>query len=208
MRALVRLDHPPLADDHRHMPMGGASGELSKAIGFGATIEAVAGLVHLMGDLHQPLHVGGTDLGGNLVKVNWMNRWQTNLHSAWDDEMVAADAVESLDGNARGYSEAFAAVDRLLEQAAALLSQTVVYGPVRRLGPILRAERLHGGDGWTEIIVPEPWPPVRLAEIELFNSPALANAMLVEGMTIQLGRTSGVVTVRGSLLPDSASLRV
>lgn len=45
-------------------------------------------LVHFMGDLHQPLHVGGTDLGGNLVKVNWMNRWQTNLHSTWDDEMV------------------------------------------------------------------------------------------------------------------------
>jgi len=123
-------------------------------------------------------------------------------------EAVIADAVESLDGNARGYSEAFAAVDRLLEQAAALLSQTVVYGPVRRLGPILRAERLHGGDGWTEIIVPEPWPPVRLAEIALFNSPALANAMLIEGMTIQLGRTSGVATVRGRLLPDSASLRV
>jgi hypothetical protein len=123
-------------------------------------------------------------------------------------EAVVADAVESLDGNARGYSEAFAAVDRLLEQAAALLSQAVVYGPVRRLGPVLRAERMRGGNGWTEIIVPEPWPPVRLAEIALFNSPALANAMLVEGMTIQLGRTSGVATVRGRLLPDSAGLRV
>lgn len=49
---------------------------------------ALSFLVHLMGDLHQPLHVGGTDLGGNLVKVNWMNRWQSNLHSTWDDEMV------------------------------------------------------------------------------------------------------------------------
>ena len=45
-------------------------------------------LVHFMGDLHQPLHVGGTDLGGNKVNVNWMNRWRTNLHSTWDDEMV------------------------------------------------------------------------------------------------------------------------
>jgi len=45
-------------------------------------------LVHLMGDLHQPLHVGGTDLGGNKVSVDWMDRWKTNLHSAWDDEMV------------------------------------------------------------------------------------------------------------------------
>lgn len=49
---------------------------------------ALSFLVHLMGDLHQPLHVGGTDLGGNLVSVNWMDRWKTNLHSAWDDEMV------------------------------------------------------------------------------------------------------------------------
>ncbi len=45
-------------------------------------------LVHFIGDLHEPLHVGGTDLGGNTVAVNWMQRWQTNLHSVWDDEMV------------------------------------------------------------------------------------------------------------------------
>ena len=45
-------------------------------------------LVHFMGDLHQPLHVGGTDLGGNKVDVEWMGRWKTNLHSTWDDEMV------------------------------------------------------------------------------------------------------------------------
>ena len=50
--------------------------------------QALSFLVHLMGDLHQPLHVGGTDLGGNKVTVNWMDRWKTNLHSAWDDEMV------------------------------------------------------------------------------------------------------------------------
>jgi len=34
-------------------------------------------LVHFMGDLHQPLHVGGTDLGGNTIRVSWLNRWQT-----------------------------------------------------------------------------------------------------------------------------------
>lgn len=49
--------------------------------------QALSFLVHLIGDLHQPLHVGGTDRGGNLVNVNWMNRWQSNLHSTWDDEM-------------------------------------------------------------------------------------------------------------------------
>ena len=50
--------------------------------------QALSFLVHLMGDLHQPLHVGGTDQGGNAVKVNWMDRWKSNLHSTWDDEIV------------------------------------------------------------------------------------------------------------------------
>jgi hypothetical protein len=51
-------------------------------------------LIHLMGDLHQPLHVGGTDLGGNTVSVNWLDRWKTNLHSTWDDEMVDFERLD------------------------------------------------------------------------------------------------------------------
>jgi hypothetical protein len=51
-------------------------------------------LVHLMGDLHQPLHIGGIDLGGNAVGVNWMDRWKTNLHSTWDDEMVDFERLD------------------------------------------------------------------------------------------------------------------
>jgi hypothetical protein len=51
-------------------------------------------LVHLMGDLHQPLHVGGADLGGNKVSVDWMDRWKTNLHSTWDDEMVDFERLD------------------------------------------------------------------------------------------------------------------
>jgi hypothetical protein len=53
-------------------------------------------LVHFMGDLSQPLHIGGADQGGNLVKVNWMNRWQSNLHSIWDDEMVDFERLDYL----------------------------------------------------------------------------------------------------------------
>jgi hypothetical protein len=56
--------------------------------------EALSFLVHLMGDLHQPLHVGGTDLGGNKVTVNWMDRWKSNLHSTWDDEMVDFERLD------------------------------------------------------------------------------------------------------------------
>ena len=55
---------------------------------------ALSFLVHLMGDLHQPLHIGGTDRGGNSVAVSWMDRWKTNLHSTWDDEMVDSERFD------------------------------------------------------------------------------------------------------------------
>jgi hypothetical protein len=45
-------------------------------------------LVHLVGDIHQPLHVGnGTDRGGNDQKVTWFGS-KTNLHSIWDSRMI------------------------------------------------------------------------------------------------------------------------
>jgi S1/P1 Nuclease len=44
--------------------------------------------VHLVGDLHQPLHVGnGTDRGGNDVKVTAGGN-ETNLHAVWDGYLV------------------------------------------------------------------------------------------------------------------------
>ena len=46
--------------------------------------EALKWVVHLVGDLHQPLHAGeDRDKGGNLVKVK-VNRRTYNLHEAWD----------------------------------------------------------------------------------------------------------------------------
>lgn len=45
-------------------------------------------LVHLVGDLHQPLHVGnGTDRGGNDVRVQWFGG-NSNLHRVWDSDMI------------------------------------------------------------------------------------------------------------------------
>lgn len=45
-------------------------------------------LVHLVGDLHQPMHVGsGDDAGGNAVKVEWFGD-RSNLHRVWDSEMI------------------------------------------------------------------------------------------------------------------------
>lgn len=45
-------------------------------------------LVHFIGDLHQPLHVGkAEDRGGNSIDVTWF-RVNTNLHSVWDTKMI------------------------------------------------------------------------------------------------------------------------
>lgn len=45
-------------------------------------------LVHLIGDLHQPLHAGdGTDRGGNDVKLEFF--WESsNLHRVWDSGLI------------------------------------------------------------------------------------------------------------------------
>jgi S1/P1 Nuclease len=51
-------------------------------------VEDLKILVHLVGDIHQPLHVGCCDdSGGNRVKVNWF-RNETNLHHVWDSDMI------------------------------------------------------------------------------------------------------------------------
>lgn len=45
-------------------------------------------IVHIVGDLHQPLHVGnGSDRGGNDVKVTWFGK-TTSLHAVWDSDLI------------------------------------------------------------------------------------------------------------------------
>lgn len=45
-------------------------------------------VIHLVGDIHQPLHVGtGEDQGGNQVEVEWFYE-ESNLHRVWDSEMI------------------------------------------------------------------------------------------------------------------------
>lgn len=45
-------------------------------------------LIHIVEDVHQPLHVGHTDdKGGNDIKLTWFNN-PTNLHSVWDSQLI------------------------------------------------------------------------------------------------------------------------
>ena len=50
-------------------------------------------IVHILGDLHQPLHAGGgNDRGGNDVKVTFFGQ-ATNLHSVWDSGLIEQRAL-------------------------------------------------------------------------------------------------------------------
>ena len=45
-------------------------------------------VVHMVGDMHCPMHAGrSTDRGGNGKKVKWFGQ-TTNLHSVWDSKMI------------------------------------------------------------------------------------------------------------------------
>jgi S1/P1 Nuclease len=63
-------------------------------------------LFHLIGDLHQPLHVGyGADKGGNTMQINYNFRG-TNLHSLWDSGIIEYKKITLQDClKARTYSQ-------------------------------------------------------------------------------------------------------
>jgi hypothetical protein len=45
-------------------------------------------LIHIVGDMAQPLHVGNeSDKGGNTISLNFFGQ-PTNLHSLWDNQLV------------------------------------------------------------------------------------------------------------------------
>ena len=45
-------------------------------------------IVHIIGDLHQPLHVGnGTDRGGNDFRITYFGE-PSNLHRLWDSQLI------------------------------------------------------------------------------------------------------------------------
>ncbi len=50
-------------------------------------------LVHLVGDLHQPMHVGRlVDKGGNDIQVQWFNDG-SNLHRVWDSNLIEQNGM-------------------------------------------------------------------------------------------------------------------
>jgi hypothetical protein len=55
--------------------------------------EALRFLVHFVGDVHQPLHVGRRgDIGGNSIQVSWFGE-STNLHAVWDEKIIETEKL-------------------------------------------------------------------------------------------------------------------
>jgi len=45
-------------------------------------------LIHIVGDIHQPMHTGRPDdRGGNGIRLSWFNN-PYNLHQVWDDRLI------------------------------------------------------------------------------------------------------------------------
>jgi hypothetical protein len=59
-----------------------------------ARLEALRWLVHLVVDIHQPLHVGlAADRGGNAIDVRYDGK-TVNLHAFWDTDAIALAAMK------------------------------------------------------------------------------------------------------------------
>jgi hypothetical protein len=57
--------------------------------------EALKFLVHFIGDMHQPLHLGrADDLGANKIKIKWFGQ-ETNLHALWDGKLIDSKRLSS-----------------------------------------------------------------------------------------------------------------
>ncbi|KAI9187977.1 hypothetical protein H9P43_002368 [Blastocladiella emersonii ATCC 22665] len=61
-------------------------------------IEALKFLVHLVQDVHQPLHLSGRDRGGNDAVAHFGRR-TTNLHSVWDSLMLEKAVRDDYQGD-------------------------------------------------------------------------------------------------------------
>ena len=79
-----------------------------------AETEKLKMLIHLVGDMHCPMHTGRlSDIGGNQRPVLMFGR-RTNLHSAWDSAILEA-------GHKWSYTEWQEQIDRLTDDEAALV---------------------------------------------------------------------------------------
>lgn len=120
-------------------------------------------VVHIMGDMHQPMHMGRkADLGGNRVKVKHFGK-DSNLHAVWDGSILES-------GHRWSYSEWRDQLDRATPMEQAIIcsgnlddwarhtyeiaqevykafpdGQQISYGHVAKWTPVIEEQLLKAG---------------------------------------------------------------
>ncbi len=124
---------------------------------------AVMMLIHMVGDMHCPMHAGRlSDLGGNRHAVTFFGR-KTNLHSIWDSALLEAahkwsyqgwwEQLDVIDQASKAEIqqgeplEWFAeSVDAAVEiYAATPIDSELSYDYVTRFAPLVERQLLNGG---------------------------------------------------------------
>lgn len=120
-------------------------------------------IIHMMGDVHQPLHVADiSDRGGNTIHIdgvhlsadskNWTNR-TTNLHACWDNFLVVQDIYESPDpeklGSVISLSTTTSGTGYSISASASRKPFPVHYHQWNRLSEKLEAYMADGGN-WSD----------------------------------------------------------
>lgn len=93
--------------------------------------EALKWVVHLVGDIHQPLHVGSNDdAGGNSIQVaiaGVKTKGRQSLHKAWDTALVRETLTAGIvDADLPAHYQA-GTVDQWMRESIAL-SKSIAYG--------------------------------------------------------------------------------
>lgn len=168
----ANVDADQTYDTRRHAPDGDAVTALRHTIGVlagnrewseGSPALALKMLIHIMGDIHQPLHMGhATDLGGNLVKVKFFGD-EMNLHSVWDgslpeaarrwsysewqeqiDRATPAEQLVIISGNIDDWARQSVAVASDI-YAETPQGKEISYNEVARWTPVIEDQLLRGG---------------------------------------------------------------
>ncbi len=120
-------------------------------------------LIHLVGDLHCPMHAGRlSDLGGNRHKVYFFGR-ETNLHSLWDSALIESahkwsyqgwwEQLDIIDESAKAEIQKGEPIEwfsECVEQAAMIYDKTpaesrLSYDYVSEFAPIAEQQLLNAG---------------------------------------------------------------
>jgi hypothetical protein len=118
-------------------------------------------LVHLVGDIHQPLHVGRQeDQGGNRIKVSWFNE-PTNLHHVWDDDLISSQRLS--------YTEYVAAINFTTKEQRRLWQSMPLHEWI--IESYKHAQKIYSGVK----------PDERLSYRYIYDYLALANERMLKG---------------------------